>query len=398
MRRFISTVMLALVFASVWAPLTHAGPGQDATELMKYYYYHTVKDCGEGRPAYLCSGLMLRGTQHSSEFFVWNPSPTSVKNGGVSFSYLRDDAKYDRLGLLNYNGYAVKPADSVTPPEIKLSVLCFFPLDAWTDTRNQGGCGDNSTTPQTEPICNSVGITTAEQWLANFNKVNEERPRECGFDVREEKRVEAAKSFYEGIRAMQLLKGDSFGRQNEIRVATWAQNIPQQLPILAFIYTRDEGRAPARLDQTDLYTRSKKWVPVINLNLPDISRQDATFSYRAADQAIKEPAANCGPYIERAEWKRTFVSEINKEVDQLVVTPTACGRNFSEAQTDAAFTELANRARSAGKWQSFDDSSMRRQFLCLRLQYPDNPTWNLEPFRPYVPHQQAIAAKCNPLP
>ena len=393
-----------LVLAVFWmleVSTAVAGPGTDTAELMKYYYYRTVENCGSTRPAYLCSGLMLRGTQHSDQYKVWNPSPKSKENKGVSFSYLRDDAKYDRLGLLNYNGYVLKPADSITDPQQKLTVNCFFPLDAWTDNRNQGGCGDNADTPKiTEALCESINVNTASEWIRNYNSVGKERPSICAFDVRKEKSTQAANNFYEGIKAMGLLNDVSFRRQNEIRITTWQDDKPQQLPILAFIYTRSDGLASAKADQQDMYSATQRWIPVIYLNLPDTPAADATFAYKASDQAVKEqPSTNCGPYIQRAEWKKTFVKEINKDVAQLVVTPTkSCGRNFSEAQTEAAFAELANKYRNNSDWAVYDDTSMRRQFLCLRLQYPGNETWNLEPFRPYVSAEQAISARCNPVP
>ncbi|MDE1196264.1 MAG: DUF2599 domain-containing protein [Pseudomonas sp.] len=394
-------LLVIAAFGMLECSVAFAGAGTDAVELMKYYYYRTVKNCGSTRPAYLCSGLMLRGTQHSKDYQVWNPSPTSVENKGVSFSYLRDDAKYDRLGLLNYNGYVLTPNDDVKKPQQKRVVNCFFPLDAWTDRRTEGGCGDNADTKNiTEAMCDSINVNTAGAWIKNYNSVGKERPSICGFDVREDRGTQATNNFYEGIKAMDLLNDVSFSRQNEIRVKTWDQGKPLQLSALAFIYTRREGLADAQADQEDMYKATQRWIPVIYLNLPDTPAADATFSYKASDQAIKEqPSSNCGPYIQKAEWKKTFVKEVNKDVAQLVVTPTkSCGRNFSEAQTDAAFAELANKYRGNSDWAVYDDTSMKRQFLCLRLQYPGNETWNLEPFRPYVSAEQAISARCNPVP
>uniref|UniRef100_UPI00262B2FC9 DUF2599 domain-containing protein n=1 Tax=Pseudomonas sp. TaxID=306 RepID=UPI00262B2FC9 len=346
----------------------------------------------------LCSGLMLRGTQHSDNYRVWNPSPTSVANQGVSFSYLRHDARYDRLGLINYNGYALKPADSVSAPEEKLKVVCFFPLDAWTDTRDQNGCGDNSTTAAKESQCKEISVRTAEDWIKDYNRVKKERPEICSFDVTEEKKAEAVRAFNEGLRAMQLLKEESFSRQDEIRVVTWDQDKPEQLPILAFIYTRGLGLKGAQADQKDLYNATGKWVPVINLDLPDTLKDEATFTYKIADQAVNEPSSSCGPYIQSAVWRRADVEGFDNQIDQLSVTPTSCGRNMTAKQTDAAFAELSNKYRDQAKWSPESDNSMRRQFLCLRLMYSDNPTWNIEPFRPYVSAEQAKATKCNPRP
>ncbi|WP_297832335.1 DUF2599 domain-containing protein [Pseudomonas sp.] len=394
--RSVLTSLLLITLTALWTAAVYAGPGAEAAKKMDDYYQKTVDNCGAERPAYLCSGLMLRGTQHSEKYFIWNPSPTSVANGGASFSYLRKDAKYDRLGLLNYNGYAVKPADEVTLPEKKLNVVCFFPIDAWTDTRDQQGCGDNSTTVTKEFFCNKINVLTSQQWFTNYTQVGKKRPNVCAFDVRETSKSEAVNAFNQGLRAMGLLGAEGFSRQNEIRVATWAQNVPEELPILAFIYTRKLALASAKADQSDFYNKTGKWIPVINLDLPNVPVADAKFTYKPDDQAVAESNSACMPFIENAVWTTTVNKELGKNVAQLIITPSACGRAFSPAQADAAFDELTARFREKGKWGAYNDDSMKLQFLCLRQNYPNNATWNIEPIRPYVSAEEETRTRCNP--
>jgi len=87
------------------APTTARVParGAEVAAELTAQYNDKRADCGAvNRPAFLCSGILFRGTVPSDAYHSWNPSPISQTRGGVSFSYLRADAKFDRLAY----GYA----------------------------------------------------------------------------------------------------------------------------------------------------------------------------------------------------------------------------------------------------------------------------------------------------
>ncbi|MEN8641636.1 DUF2599 domain-containing protein [Pseudomonas sichuanensis] len=328
----------------------------------------------------------------------------SVKNRGVSFSYIRSDSKYDRLGLLKYNGYAMRPADSLAEKEFKPSVLCFFPIDAWTDNRSNGGCGDNSETREIESECGVAGIDSSKKWIAHFNsfKVTKEnlyaRKRVCSYDVQTALGNRAVDNFNVVIGAMALLGGRSFHRQNEMRVKTWEQNSQDTIPIMAFIYTKSSGLANAKLDQKDLYdnTLSKRWVPIIKVDFPTKSADEVKFTYQEQDQAVTPGSSTvCSNYIESAVWGNAWIRELKSTKPQLVVTPTACARKMKVADTTKAFEEVKRFRNSS--WPDAKDSSMEAQLRCLRGLYPNNDTWKIEPFRPFVNDERMNRAKCNPL-
>ncbi|WP_166650572.1 DUF2599 domain-containing protein [Pseudomonas graminis] len=399
------TILSVVTYSSVGAILTaHAGIGEDTARQMAEYYSSTVQDCGPNRPAYLCSGLMLRGTEHSSNFYVWNPSPTSIKNKGVSFSYIRKDAKYDRLGLLKYNGYAVKPSDAPSAAnDIKLQVLCMFPLDAWTDNRDSSGCGDNKDTAETEQLCNLSGVDTAQKWVNQFKAFplskdyKKARERSCGYDVKTTLGSVAIKNFNTSLEAMGLLGDISFHRQSEIRVSTWDQNQQDKLPIFAFIYTKPVGLASARLDQNDMYTKSTnyRWIPVIKVTLPSKSSADAKFEYLPQDQMIDPSRSSaCNKYFEKVEVKNVYVKEIGANRPQLSITQTECAKQMSDTEITKAMAELT--AYRTDDWPLSRDKSVQAQLQCLRANYPNNSSWNIEPFRPYVNAQQMSKVRCNP--
>lgn len=393
--------------ALLLASTAYASEGTDAASLMNYYYNRTVEDCGQGRPAFKCSGLFLRGTENSDKFNAWNPSPASQKSGGVSLSYLRKDSKYQDLGLLKTNGFVLKPNDFIDDGQQATNVLCFFPIDAWTDYRTAAGCGDDSNSKtHTEQICQDANIKTAEDWLKDYRSVQSDHQRECGFAIKD--RQDDAYSFYQGIRARQMIKDESMQTQTEVRVETWPQNLDAKLPIIAFIYTDPKGLAGAKADQQKFFKATGKWLPVIKAELPKTSAQDARFSYNDADQAIATPTVEnpCTSYIASATWESRFDPGIQKNAWTLAVKPTECGKKLTPAQTEAAYAELFNKYASDARWTP-DNGSMRRQFVChlswtgtddqgKPIRARDKPSWNLEPFRPYVSQEEALKAGCNP--
>ncbi|MDU8109886.1 hypothetical protein RX810_05915 [Pseudomonas syringae pv. actinidiae] len=240
----LKTILIALSLPALLAASSvHAGEGTDVAWLMSYYYNRTPTDCGAGRPLDQCSGLRLRGTDSGQAFEPWDPSPNSVKSGGVSMSFLRKDVKYKDLGLKKTNGFVLKPNDFISQNEKKISTLCFFPLDAWTDYRTNAGCSENSnTTNYVEKICQDAGVKTAEQWLADYRRVNNDHQKQCGFEIKD--RADDAESFWQGVRARQMVQNDrdAMETQSEIRVPPWggAEEVAQ-LPVLAFIYTPNPG-------------------------------------------------------------------------------------------------------------------------------------------------------------
>ncbi|MFJ7110109.1 DUF2599 domain-containing protein [Pseudomonas sp. NPDC098740] len=392
------------------SPWLQASAGNDVATLMTYYYNFTPRDCGNGRLASNCSGLMLRGTDSGKGFHVWNPSPPSVKSGGVSVSYLRKDAEYQDLGLLKSNGFVLKPNDFLSRDEVKLDVKCAFPIDAWTDYRTDQGCADNSNTAEKENTCQDVGITTAADWFKDYRRVKSNHQKQCGFVMDDRGSFNKGDAFYQFIKARELIKDESMQTQTELRLGTWEQDLQPKFPVLGFIYTAPSGLKLAQSDQKDWYdatlakTGKGDWIPVIAVKLPKTTAQDATFTYNTSDQGVPPGDADkgsCEKYIEKAEWnEKYFEPDMKKTIPSLMETPTACGRTIGPDKTNVAYAELFNLAANNKNWNwGHDGGSMRRQFSC-HVANPkiaqDKPTWNLEPARPYVSHEEAVNMDCNP--
>ncbi|WP_415756197.1 halovibrin HvnA [Pseudomonas sp. LT1P18] len=237
-------------------------------------YNDTRQNCGKASmPAFLCAGIMLRATVPSPQYSSWNPSPRSQTSGGVSFSYLRKDAKFSSMVWLYKNGFVLAPVLARPTGTRQIEVLA-------TDQREDPGCGLYKPRPARSNRCQSQGITTGDQWLANFRTHN----ALCSFDVRDSMNNLGADSFYQTIRAHNL--GNFMaGRHQyiELILATWPQNIPRELPIEAFFYIPG-GLPGAQHDQTDYFAKTGGTVvPIIKLTMPTATT-DAVFTYIAADQ------------------------------------------------------------------------------------------------------------------
>ncbi|WP_312413678.1 Ig-like domain-containing protein [Pseudescherichia sp.] len=253
--------------------------GQQVAVNLSTQYKNTTAACKQNNsPAFNCSGVELRGTDHSSSYFAWNPSPSSVTSGGVSFSYLRADSKYNKLAYSYYNGFFVYPNDNKPDGKIDLDVLCSFPIDAATNSRNDAGCGMYNGQSESKE-CQLQGITDADGWYDHYVKYNSSHTSQCGFGLTKDY-TGVTDAFYQTILSMTKISNESFQTQNEMRIATWQQDIPEQLPIQSFFYTNASGLADAQADQRDFYEQTNgMFVPVIQLTLPASKTDDATFTY-----------------------------------------------------------------------------------------------------------------------
>ena len=266
------------------------GDGQQVANELNQQYADTRQNCGSASlPAALCSGVMLRATVNGTGYRAWNPSPLSQQNGGVSFFYIRKDAAFKAFPSVypNTSGIIFFPAQLRPQGTVDVPVLCIFPMDGGSDIRGDQGCGISSNFPSISRSCELQGITTAAGWLTHYNQGTAplKYQRQCGFNVRSGQGQLAANAFYQGILAMKLLGTESFNTWNEIRLATWPQNIHTTIPIKAFFYTSN-GLADARFNQQDFYKYSGKAVPIIKLTLPRTTAESALFEFNKADQSV----------------------------------------------------------------------------------------------------------------
>lgn len=298
------TLLTGCAYEQHMAPLSTdekagAMDGYAVAAELRANYLDTRQNCGSAStPAFLCSGVLFRGTNESTQFHSWNPVPGRT---GVAFSYLRKDANFDHLAVSTDNGFIFYPNFEAPAGKEDIEVLCSFPIDGNTWTRPQPGCGGTSYFPTQSQRCQSQNITTAAQWKALFDRLPLSYDREtwvysyiCGFDVSDAMNTQGASSFYQSLQAMHLVPGTLRHHYNELTVRAWAQNIPTRLPIQAFFYTVSSGLAGAKYDQKDFFNNSgKMFVPIIRMTLPANVTGEATFTYLPTDQQCQPGAASC---------------------------------------------------------------------------------------------------------
>lgn len=252
-RRVIQLINTSLFLGVVSASsLLQADPGTDTAKLMEYWYQLTARDCGSGRLASDCSGLILRGIASKQSYLPWDASPfshsleaggTGIAAGGTSVSYLRKDAEFNGLGMLRFNGFAFTPNDFVDEKtQFKIKVLCAFPIDSWTNDRTNSGCGDYQEKANTlgvvEDHCQKLSISNAKAWMEHYNRQTRDPEAtkahkfQCGFDTTKDYfgTYNKADAFNTFIEARKILatdpdeKGDAIHTQTELRIETWPDN------------------------------------------------------------------------------------------------------------------------------------------------------------------------------
>jgi len=253
-------------------------------------YSNVAENCGtNNRPAFLCSGVILRVSKKSNQYRVWDPSPQSRQRGGVAFSYLRADAKFQTFAWGFNNGYIFYPKLSAPANKLPVGVICSFPMDSW-DWHRDALCGsitlqDNKYKDVSRP-CQSQGIVNSDQWANHWNQSGSGEPHleQCGFDVASST-PNGAVFFNESLKAKQKING--FYEWNELQLTTWPQGSASTLPLQAFFYSDPAGLADARSNQKEFYTDTGGIVvPIIKVSLPSSLSQDTTFDFSPLDQEV----------------------------------------------------------------------------------------------------------------
>lgn len=274
--------------------------GEYVAQKLNLRYIDLRPNCrGLSTPSFLCAGIMIRGTQKNPAYHVWNNSPASIAKGGVSFSYLRSDADFNRLAYNYTNGYIFMPIlDS--KGKLHPNILCSFPTDAWTESRADAGCGEYPAYPGSD-LCHLKDVNTAEQWWADYTSHPIERQRwQCGFDVRDSRNTLAGPAFAASQAARTLMGDEGFQKQNEMIVEVWPEDSGKDLPLEAFFYVEGsaEGLADAQYNQQDLKITDDVLIPIIKLRLPISDTRaiytpdaPATFTYNPCDQTEPMPPA-----------------------------------------------------------------------------------------------------------
>ncbi|TNF79136.1 hypothetical protein FGE05_26630 [Pseudomonas sp. ICMP22404] len=247
--------------------------GYEVAQRLNARYFDTATTCPDGRAPFYCNGVVLRGTESTSAFQSWNPSPRSESINGVSASYVRADAA---MSLPAWpQGLLFKALDA--PTSNPLTVRCLYPFDGYTGALNEACTGRME--------CTTLGVDSVESWLYWYSTTPY---NSC--------------SFLPSVHMVQVLLDlrNTYAHPpyhwNEFVLVPWEQRIPERLPIDALFYgvayNPGDGRAGARYIQDDYFKTTGRFWPIVHLRLDATDGQ--IFTFIPDDQCLDD---SCPPPV-----------------------------------------------------------------------------------------------------
>ncbi|MDD1966876.1 hypothetical protein NPS29_16230 [Pseudomonas putida] len=138
--------------------------GEEVAADLNARYNDTRKTCDSDLPSYYCNGVTIRGTVNGG-YDPWDPSPTQLTKGSMSFSYLRKDARVTQL--FRPSGYILLSQDNAIAQGKAYDYLCSYPHDGWTDLVGRPGLGCGLQPKANQPL---IDMLTQNPELANLLK------------------------------------------------------------------------------------------------------------------------------------------------------------------------------------------------------------------------------------
>lgn len=272
--------------------ITRLDPGPGVAQALNHRFNKVDNSCN-GRAAFYCDGVLVRVTEWGPGYYVWNPSPASVRLGAVSFSYVRRDLGITELAWDKpfSAGIIFKDVDTaITDGDESIQLLCSFPSDAASVNRANNGCGAHVTYPEASIYCSAKTppIDTLEKWETFYNEVSgggqfgSRNKHQCSFHS-----GQAAFALSLAVRQHFTPQSDK-QFHNEILLRAWSpRNDPSHLPIQAFFYHERNARAVglegAQQMQVDYKKCTGRFMPIVKVTLTNL---DTPFTYEVADQAV----------------------------------------------------------------------------------------------------------------
>jgi hypothetical protein len=275
-------------------------PAAVLADVMKNYT-ETTTNCleygggGKARGHYYCSGVLVRAVDDGA-FNPWMYSPTAVKIGATSYSWIRQDVSQTQL--YHPAGFILRNRiDAVAHgiPGLESGFICLYPFDAATSVNNgHQGCGylgrRTGNSPPTAPdddnskyawgSCEGMGITTARQWDNHFQSVGYARSRQCSWNIDSQhgwNNMIASREDFPDLNTV----------WNEILLNNYGDGGQMPKYIAAFFYDvkKQGGLAAARNFQTKMNSAGYN-VPILRLDFTAATAN--RFTYVAADQAVAQ--------------------------------------------------------------------------------------------------------------
>lgn len=251
--------------------------GDIASRLEKRYHVTRI-ECvtffGKA-PAYVCSGIMIRGINANSDLkHAWSLKSRNKDKNSFAMAYLRQDTRFKRFPRDYDAGFIIYPYLSTPTGKHLRKVYCAFPLDAHTDDRSgEHACGQsNSDRFGTSKHCDEQGITSFPDWFKHYVRTTRFGgnfvTNQCAFDMTKSSAAQNFAVFLLSNMFLRLFSEYSL-RNNELLVQGWDEEEPQNIPIEAFFYLLDKDGASAKAEayQADFYKETGEIVPIVGIRL-----------------------------------------------------------------------------------------------------------------------------------
>jgi len=245
--------------------------------------YKSVKKCysrGQAKPAYQCSGIMIRGVGGG---VPWDMKALNQQKDSFSLAYLRSDQKFSSVAGYN-SGFIIYPHLKAPKKKNTYKVYCSFPFNAATDARTGHGCGKFPNDPNSNH-CNRLKIKSFNAWKTYFHaNMQSVASSHCAFDI--SRRKTAAKYFDLTLQANRYIQKHLPNyalKHNELKMHAWNVKNVNKIPIETFFYVLDTpGKDVAEKFQDEFYARGGGEVPIVGIRLPT-----ATTSFKVINHKRK---------------------------------------------------------------------------------------------------------------
>ncbi len=248
--------------------------GPETAQLLNQRYQNTSSECPGANPAYFCSGVLLRGSSPSIEF--WQHGVIATQLGAESFAYVRADLGTRKLA--QSNGMVFSDSFTAIGQNKSLEVLCAYPFELTLEaSRPAYGCSA-MTSQQDASSCAAAGVNDAEDWLNHFRQEGLLPTRQCSLSSYDPSQFQASLQAHQGI------DNEWSAKPTQVQIKNWDANAPKQLPIQGLFYdvTQTGSLLGAQKDQRDYFTATGDWLPILRMDLSQAP--SAVFGFNLQDQ------------------------------------------------------------------------------------------------------------------
>lgn len=279
--RLRSAVMFTtLVLVGLWALPVHALTGADVAYLVNQRYQSSVTQCALNRPAWMCSGVLMRALpgDASQPFAQLTAQELALQSANVA--YLRHDLRTS--GLATSAGFILADGLTAAGWGKPLDVRCAYPVAVTPAAATAShGCDLLTMAAPSPPDLSSClpnGVTDAPGWAAHFTGNGSDVNRQCSFSAM------VAKQFKASLDAHALMSDALASGPNNLLVTAWDVAKPETIPVQAFFYDVSHGGQliQAQRYQKQYFDATGTWVPILRMGFGP--PQGATYGFDETDQ------------------------------------------------------------------------------------------------------------------